>query len=133
MKYMENVKCTEVESDLSAEGVIEISASLRQLLADVFTPYIKTKSFHWRITGRQFREYHILLDEHADQIFATTDEIAERGRKISDATISPRGAQRLRSAQRRGHYKPNRSLDRSDRTPYVVSVGDPQRTVSRDK
>lgn len=92
MTHTENVKRTEVESDLSAEGVIEISAPLRQFLADVFTPYIKTKSFHWRITGRQFRDYHILLDEHADQIFATTDEIAERGRKIGDATTYLRAA-----------------------------------------
>ncbi|MGA8407058.1 MAG: DNA starvation/stationary phase protection protein [Candidatus Acidiferrales bacterium] len=77
----------EIPTDLTPSGVAEISASLRQMLADVFALYVKTKNFHWHMTGRNFRDYHLLLDEHADQIFAMTDEIAERGRKIGGATL----------------------------------------------
>ena len=77
----------EVPTDLSQEGVAEISAALRETLADVFALYVKTKNFHWHMTGRHFRDYHLLLDEHSDQIFAMTDDIAERGRKIGGATI----------------------------------------------
>jgi len=77
----------EVTTDLSREGVAEISAALRPLLADVFALYVKTKNFHWHIGGQHFRDYHLLLDEHAEQIFAMTDEIAERARKIGGATL----------------------------------------------
>jgi starvation-inducible DNA-binding protein len=73
--------------ELSREGVAEISSALRELLADVFTLYLKTKNFHWHMSGRHFRDYHLLLDEHGDQLFAMTDEIAERGRKIGGATL----------------------------------------------
>jgi starvation-inducible DNA-binding protein len=76
-----------VPTDLSASGVAEISASLRQLLADVFALYVKTKNFHWHMSGRSFRDYHLLLDEHSEQIFDMTDDIAERGRKIGGATL----------------------------------------------
>jgi starvation-inducible DNA-binding protein len=77
----------EATADLSREGVAEITASLRPLLADVFALYLKTKSFHWHMSGRNFRDYHLLLDEHAEQIFAMTDEIAERARKIGGSTL----------------------------------------------
>jgi starvation-inducible DNA-binding protein len=77
----------EVTTDLSREGVAEITASLRPLLADVFALYLKTKSFHWHMSGRHFRDYHLLLDEHAEQIFAMTDDIAERARKIGGSTL----------------------------------------------
>ena len=60
---------------------------MNALLADVFTLYIKTKNFHWHISGPHFRDYHLLLDEHADQIFAMTDDIAERVRKVGGTTI----------------------------------------------
>jgi len=73
--------------ELSAEGVKEIGRVLRQLLADVFTLYIKTKNFHWHIRGSHFRDYHLMLDEQADQIFAITDVIAERARKLGQPTI----------------------------------------------
>ena len=69
-------------TDLSRKGVGEISNALRQMLADVFALYVKTKNFHWHMSGAHFRDYHLLLDEHADQIFAMTDDIAERARKI---------------------------------------------------
>lgn len=76
-----------VTTDLSRDGVTEIATSLRQLLADVFALYVKTKNFHWHMTGRHFRDYHLLLDEHAEQIFAMTDDVAERARKIGGATL----------------------------------------------
>lgn len=77
----------EIPTDLSPNGVAEISRALRQLLADVFTLYVKTKNFHWHMSGRHFRDYHLLLDEHATQIFAMTDDIAERARKIGGTTL----------------------------------------------
>jgi starvation-inducible DNA-binding protein len=77
----------DVPTDLSPSGVAEISASLRQLLADVFALYVKTKNFHWHMSGRSFRDYHLLLDEQSEQIFDMTDDIAERGRKIGGAAL----------------------------------------------
>src|ERR1700730_6789559 len=73
--------------ELSRDGVGEISRALRGLLADVFALYLKTKNFHWHMSGRHFRDYHLLLDEHGDQLFAMTDEIAERARKIGGTTL----------------------------------------------
>jgi starvation-inducible DNA-binding protein len=77
----------EIPTDLNREGVVEITAALRQLLADAFALYLKTKNFHWHMTGQHFRDYHLLLDEHAEQIFAMTDDIAERARKIGGTTL----------------------------------------------
>jgi starvation-inducible DNA-binding protein len=74
-------------TDLEPKGVEEISAALRRTLADVFALYMKTKNFHWHMSGRHFRDYHLLLDEHAEQIFAMTDELAERARKIGGTTL----------------------------------------------
>ena len=84
---------SEVLTDLSGDAVVEISGALRKLLADVFTLYVKTKNFHWHMSGRHFRDYHLLLDEQATQIFAMTDDIAERARKIGGPTIHSIGAQ----------------------------------------
>src|SRR6266446_5230819 len=77
----------EASTDLDRKGVTDIAGSLRQLLADVFALYVKTKNFHWHMTGQHFRDYHRLLDEHSEQIFAMTDDIAERGRKIGGTTL----------------------------------------------
>jgi starvation-inducible DNA-binding protein len=74
-------------TDLNSEAVIDITAELRRLLADTFVLYLKTKNFHWHMSGQHFRDYHLLLDEHSDQIFAVTDEIAERARKIGGTTL----------------------------------------------
>src|SRR5271157_1740910 len=74
-------------TDLDHKGVAEICDELRKLLSDVFALYLKTKNFHWHMTGRHFRDYHLLLDEQATQIFAMTDDIAERARKIGGTTI----------------------------------------------
>jgi starvation-inducible DNA-binding protein len=77
----------ETPTDVSREGVAEITTALRQLLADGFALYLKTKNFHWHMTGPHFRDYHLLLDEQAEQIFAMTDDIAERARKIGGTTL----------------------------------------------
>jgi starvation-inducible DNA-binding protein len=74
-------------TDLSADAVRDISGALNALLADMFALYVKTKNFHWHVSGPHFRDYHLLLDEQADQVFATTDPIAERVRKIGGTTL----------------------------------------------
>jgi starvation-inducible DNA-binding protein len=74
-------------TDLSADAVRDISAALNALLADMFALYLKTKNFHWHVSGPHFRDYHLLLDEQAEQIFATTDPIAERVRKIGGRAL----------------------------------------------
>ena len=74
-------------TDLSADATRDIGAALNGLLADVFALYLKTKNFHWHMSGPHFRDYHLLLDEQGDQLFAMTDEIAERARKIGGTTL----------------------------------------------
>jgi starvation-inducible DNA-binding protein len=74
-------------TDLKPDAVPDIAAALNRLLADMFALYVKTKNFHWHMSGPHFRDYHLLLDEQADQIFATTDAIAERVRKIGAGTL----------------------------------------------
>jgi len=74
-------------SELGSEAVKNITGALNALLADVFALYMKTKNFHWHVSGPHFRDYHLLLDEQAGQIFAMTDDIAERVRKIGGTTI----------------------------------------------
>ena len=76
-----------VPSDLAPEGIRAIAEELRHLLADVFALYVKTKNFHWHVSGPHYRDYHLLLDEHGDQLFAMTDAIAERTRKIGEITL----------------------------------------------
>src|SRR5258708_31353916 len=72
---------------LSPDATRDISAAMNLLLADVYALYIKTKNFHWHVSGPHFRDYHLLLDEQADQIYATTDPIAERVRKLGGSTL----------------------------------------------
>ncbi len=74
-------------TDLPEDAVKELSAALNAILADGFALYLKTKNFHWHVSGPHFRDYHLLLDEQSEQIFATTDEIAERVRKIGGTTL----------------------------------------------
>lgn len=74
-------------SDLKGNAVKEIAAAMNVLLSDVFSLYLKTKNFHWHMSGPHFRDYHLLLDEQSDQIFAMTDPIAERVRKIGGSTL----------------------------------------------
>jgi starvation-inducible DNA-binding protein len=77
----------ETPSELGSNAVRDISGALNILLADMFGLYLKTKNFHWHVSGPHFRDYHLLLDEQAGQIFATTDDIAERVRKIGGTTL----------------------------------------------
>jgi starvation-inducible DNA-binding protein len=97
------VQTTASATGLSRQAINELSETLQQLLADVFTLYLKTKGFHWHITGRHFRDYHLLLDEQAEQIFAMTDDIAERARKIGGFTVRSVGDisrhQRIKDAE----------------------------------
>jgi starvation-inducible DNA-binding protein len=74
-------------TDLTESAARDIAAALNLLLADMFALYIKTKNFHWHVSGPHFRDYHLLLDEQADQIYATTDPIAERVRKLGGSTL----------------------------------------------
>jgi starvation-inducible DNA-binding protein len=74
-------------SDLGAEAKKDLSGALNILLADLFALYVKTKNFHWHVSGPHFRDYHLLLDEQADQIFAITDTVAERVRKLGGGTL----------------------------------------------
>ena len=74
-------------TDLSDSAVREISAKLNEILADAFALYLKTKNFHWHVSGPHFRDYHLLLDEQSEQVLGTTDDIAERVRKIGGTTL----------------------------------------------
>ena len=74
-------------TDLQGQATKDISAALNLLLADLFGLYLKTKNFHWHVSGPHFRDYHLLLDEQADQIYATTDPVAERVRKLGGGTL----------------------------------------------
>jgi starvation-inducible DNA-binding protein len=78
---------TEPMAELSREAIEEISEGLRRMLADVFALYLKTKNFHWHMVGPHFRDFHLLLDEQGEQIFAMTDDIAERARKLGGTTL----------------------------------------------
>jgi len=78
-------------TDLSAEGTRDITGALNEVLADVFALYLKTKNFHWHLSGPHFRDYHLMFDEQGDQLFAMTDPIAERVRKIGGSTIKSIG------------------------------------------
>jgi len=77
----------ETRTDLTASATKDITGAMNAILADVFALYVKTKNFHWHMSGPHFRDYHLLLDEHADQLFAMTDPIAERVRKIGGLTL----------------------------------------------
>jgi len=74
-------------NDLGAEAAKDLTAALNALLADFFALYVKTKNFHWHVSGPHFRDYHLLLDEQADQIFAVADTVAERVRKLGGTTV----------------------------------------------
>jgi starvation-inducible DNA-binding protein len=87
LRHDRKIAALATPTDLNKKGVDKIADELRQLLADIFALYMKTKNFHWHMSGRSFRDYHLLLDEHSEQIFAMTDDIAERARKIGGITL----------------------------------------------
>jgi starvation-inducible DNA-binding protein len=77
----------ETRTDLTQAATKDITAAMNAILADVFALYVKTKNFHWHMSGPHFRDYHLLLDEHAEQLFAMTDPVAERVRKVGGLTL----------------------------------------------
>src|SRR5258708_38771454 len=87
-----------IPSTLSEKAVHDISGTLMLLLSDVFALYLKSKNFHWHMSGPHFRDYHLMLDDQSDQIFAMTDAIAERARKIGGTTL--RSIRRISRSQR---------------------------------
>lgn len=87
MNPVDAAQALETPSDLKEKGREKVAESLNRLVADSFALYIKTKNYHWHVSGRHFRDYHLLLDEQADQIFATIDPLAERVRKLGATTI----------------------------------------------
>jgi len=80
-----------VPTDLTRSATKDIAGAMNAILADVFALYLKTKNFHWHMSGSHFRDYHLLLDEHGDQLYAMTDPIAERVRKLGELTIKSIG------------------------------------------
>jgi starvation-inducible DNA-binding protein len=78
-------------TDLTAEATRDITGALNQILADIFALYLKSKNFHWHLSGPHFRDYHLMFDQQADQLFAMTDPVAERVRKIGGLTVKSIG------------------------------------------
>ena len=111
-------------TDLKAAATRDISAAMNGILADVFALYIKTKNFHWHMSGPHFRDYHLLLDEQADQLYAMTDPIAERVRKLGGITIRSIGqiARTQRIADNDADY-----VEPSD---MLAELGDDNRTLA---
>ncbi|AKD58075.1 Dps family protein [Spirosoma radiotolerans] len=87
MKAINQTDVLDTPSDLKEKGIQKVAEAVNGLVADAFALYIKTKNYHWHMSGRHFRDYHLLLDEQADQIFATIDPLAERVRKLGENTI----------------------------------------------
>ena len=116
-------------TDLAAAATRDISGAMNGILADVFALYMKTKNFHWHMSGPHFRDYHLLLDEQADQIYAMTDPIAERVRKLGGVTLRSIGhiARLQRVPDNDADYvEPSRSLDRRNGATNLVPVrGEP--------
>ncbi|MGC2656421.1 MAG: DNA starvation/stationary phase protection protein [Bryobacteraceae bacterium] len=122
-----------VPTNLGTKATVEIGTELQVLLADVFALYVKTKNFHWHVSGPHFRDYHLMFDEQADQLFAITDDIAERARKLSARTIRSIGdvarSQRLKDndqphvpsrAMLRELLEDNRRLNEFMRSTHAV-------------
>ncbi|HMO28787.1 DNA starvation/stationary phase protection protein [Enterovirga sp.] len=105
-----NLPNLDTPTDLPPKAVEEIAEAVNKLVCDAFTLYVKTKNFHWHLSGPHFRDYHLMLDEHADQIFATIDPLAERVRKL--------GASTVRSI---GQIKRQTSIEEND-APFVSAL-----------
>ena len=114
-------------TDLSPDATKAITAVLNPLVADAFALYLKTKNFHWHISGPHFRDYHLLLDDQGNQIFAMTDELAERVRKIGGTTLRSIGhiAKLQRIADNDAEYVPPRDMLRElmeDNKAFTASM-----------
>jgi starvation-inducible DNA-binding protein len=111
-------------TDLKAAATKDIAAAMNGILADVFALYIKTKNFHWHMSGPHFRDYHLLLDEQADQIFAMTDPIAERVRKLGGLTIRSIG--HIARTQR----LPDNDAEYVEPSDMLAELGDDNKTLT---
>jgi starvation-inducible DNA-binding protein len=111
-------------TDLKAVATRDIAAALNGILADVFALYIKTKNFHWHMSGPHFRDYHLLLDEQADQLFAITDPVAERVRKLGGLTIRSIG--QIARTQR----LPDNDAEYVEPSDMLAELGDDNRTLA---
>jgi starvation-inducible DNA-binding protein len=111
-------------TDLKRAATKDITAAMNAILADVFALYLKTKNFHWHMSGPHFRDYHLLLDEQADQIFAMTDPIAERVRKLGGLTIRSIG--QIARTQR----LPDNDADYVEPSDMLAELGDDNRTLA---
>ena len=116
----------ESPTDLDPKATRDISAALRALLADVFALYLKTKNFHWHMSGPHFRDYHLLLDEQSDQIFAMTDPIAERARKIGGTSLRSTG--QIAREQR----IPDNDADYVDPQDMLAELGSDNQQLTRE-
>jgi starvation-inducible DNA-binding protein len=117
-------------TDLAPVGTEEISNALRELLADVFALYVKTKNFHWHMNGRHFRDFHLMLDDQSDQLFAMIDPVAERTRKLGGRSLHSIG-DISRNQRLQDNDQPNLSaeamlkqllLDNQELTKYLRST-----------
>lgn len=111
-------------TDLKAAATRDVSAALNAILADVFALYVKTKNFHWHMSGPHFRDYHLLLDEQGDQLFAMTDPIAERVRKLGGITIRSIG--QIARTQR----IPDNDAEYVEPADMLAELGDDNRTLA---
>ena len=111
-------------TDLGSNASRDITGALNVLLADVFALYLKTKNFHWHVSGPHFRDYHLMFDEQADQIFATTDDIAERVRKIGGHHAAFDRRDRPAPAHPRQRRRLCRSARHAGRAPLRQSGAD---------
>jgi starvation-inducible DNA-binding protein len=111
-------------TDLKAAATKDIAAALNGILADTFALYLKTKNFHWHMSGPHFRDYHLLLDEQADQLFAMTDPIAERVRKLGGLTIRSIG--QIARTQR----LPDNDADYVEPSDMLAELGDDNKTLA---
>src|SRR6266550_8526353 len=111
-------------TDLRAKATRDIAAAMNAILADVFALYVKTKNFHWHMSGPHFRDYHLLLDEQADQIFAMTDPIAERVRKLGGLTIRSIG--QIARTQR----LPDNDAEYVEPSDMLAELGDDNKTLA---
>jgi len=122
--------------DRDGSAVEDISSELRRLLADVFALYLKIKNFHWHMSGPNFRDYHLLLDEHGDQLFAMTDPVAERTRKLGGITLHSIGEiarhQRLEDNNAE-HLSPGSMLNElySDNRKLAISLYEAHKLCDR--
>ena len=111
-------------TDLTRSATKDITGAMNAILADVFALYLKTKNFHWHMSGSHFRDYHLLLDEHADQLFAMTDPIAERVRKIGGLTLHSIG-----QISREQRVLDN-DADYVDPTDMIAELADDNKTLA---